>query len=200
MKDSAIIRMLTLFVMVLVLTGWDSYRASSLPMEIPSFISNQVIVVAKAYTKEECKANLHRDLLDRGYRPIQVTVQNNTSRFYSFSEESVSLRCTHPRHVALKVSARAIPRAIGYRVASFLFWPFMIPSTIDSIRTYKAHKDMKKDFTAKGVKEKEEIILPYSTVTRILFIKDKDFQEDFTVSLMDFKTDELTNYRCHLDS
>lgn len=200
MKDSAIIRMLTLFVMVLVLTGWDSYRATALPMELPSFIGNEVHVVAIAYTKQECKANLHRDLLDRGYRPIQVTVQNNTSHLYSFSEESVSLRCTHPRHVALKVSAKAIPRAIGYKIASFLFWPFMIPSTIDSLRTYKAHKDMKKDFTAKGIKEKEEVILPYSTISRILFIKEKDFQEDFTVSLIDKKSEELTNYRCHLDS
>jgi hypothetical protein len=200
MKNKVVIGFLTFATMLLVLTGWDKYSLNSLPVQTASFIKEEVIVTAKAYTADESELNLHKDLLSRGYRPIQVSVQNNSSKSFAFSAASVSLRLTNPKDVALKVSTESIPRAIAYKIASTLFWPLFFPSTVDSIKTLKAHQLMKRDFRAKSIKDVDEVITPYSTVTRVLFVKEKDFHEKFTVSLIDKDTKVLTNYRCNVAS
>ena len=198
MKDKAVVGCLSLIAMFVLLTGWDTTRARPLGLAMPSFAKEEVIVKAKAYTSDESKANLRRDLLDRGYQPIEVSIQNNSAKSYVFSADSISLRCADPKDVAFKVSSRAIPRAIAYKIASTLFWPFVIPSTIDSIKTLKAHQLMKQDFRAKSIKDYDELITPYSTISRILFVKEKDVQKEFTVSLIDKQSEILTNYRCEL--
>ncbi len=136
----------------------------------------------KALDAEESKLYLNRDLIDRGYQPVHITIQNNSPNTYEIAPDGVSLPLALPKDVAMKVTKRAIPRAIGYKIASFFFWPLMIPSTIDSINTYKTHKSLKRAFAAKAIKE--EIILPYSTVHRILFVKAEDYNEQFSIALV----------------
>jgi hypothetical protein len=94
--------------------------------------------------------------------------------------------------VALKVTKSAIPRGIAYKIASFFFWPFMIPSTIDSIRVLSHHSSLKRDLMAKSMKE--EIVAPYSTFHRVLFVPEKEFKENFKVTLIDLDTLEPTEF------
>ncbi len=151
-----------------------------------------VFITSKAYTVEESKKYLDRDLQSRGYQPVQVTIQNNTSDTLLYNTDSISLPSENPKKIAMKITKSAIPRAIGYKIAGFLFWPFMIPGTIDSIRTFKSHKFMKKDFAARAIKE--EAIAPYSTMHRMIFVPMADFQETYTVELTDFDTLKTKSY------
>lgn len=142
-----------------------------------------VTVVAKAYTSEESKQFLGKDLSSQGIQPVQLTIENNTSKFLNISPDNVTLPTVSSRSVARKVMNGSIPRSIAFKVAGFFFWPFMIPGTIDSIRTYHAHKMMKKDFSAKSIRN--ETILPYSTLNRILFVPMNEIKQYFTVTLLD---------------
>jgi len=95
------------------------------------------------------------------------------------------------KELAWKETKKALPRGIALRIASLFFWPLMIPSTIDGIITYKAHRTLAKDLEAKTLKEKEEIIPPYATVSRILYVKQEGFEKEFSVSLQEAGEKEL---------
>jgi hypothetical protein len=152
----------------------------------------QVLVFAKAYDADESKQYLGKDLISKGVQPVQLTIQNHTDQYLKISSEGVDLKTLPAKKVAMKVTIRALPRNIAYKVAGFLFWPFMIPGTIDSVRTMKAHKTLKKDLSAKAIKQ--ESILPYSTVHRVLFVPSDQYRQVFTVTLKNQHTEAVTEY------
>ncbi len=151
-----------------------------------------VYVSYKPYTSDESKVYLNRDLVSRGYQPIQITIQNNTPHPYSLSPEEVTLPLAKSKHVAMSVTKSAIPRAIAYKIAGFLFWPFLIPGTIDSIRTFRTHLELRRDFAAKSIKK--ETIPPYATLHRVLFVPLKDYHPHFSLTLKNTKTDKSIQF------
>lgn len=186
-----------------VMTGLEQKRLSSsfgaIVPEVMQFSpEHDVVVTAKTFTSDESKFLLGHDLLSRGVVPVQVNVQNNTANEYSLCASSVDLPHIDPNKVAFKVSKSAIPRAVGWKILSFLFWPLMIPSTIDGIRTYTHHRNLKKDFNAKSLKEKGEVVAPYSTFHRILFVPKDKLKETFAVTVIDIETMEQTSVETHL--
>jgi hypothetical protein len=155
---------------------------------LPEFYlkDSKVLVSAKVLTPEESKQCFGHDLPDRGISPLELTIQNNTAHEYSVSSSAVDLPRIEAKDIAFKITKSSIPRAIAYRLASFFFWPFAIPSTIDGIRTLIHHKNLKKDFIAKSLKD--EVVAPYSTYHRVLFVPTDKMQEAFDVTLIDIET------------
>lgn len=145
-----------------------------------------LVVSFKTLNKEESKEYLGRDLIDRGYQPVHITVQNQTANTYQFAPSGVSLLMARPQEVANEVTKRAIPRAIGLKILSFVFWPFMIPSAIDSVKTYKSHEHLKKHLKAKAVKE--EVIAPYSVVQRVIYVPIEAYTEQFSLTFQNQET------------
>jgi hypothetical protein len=189
----------TLLGLGMILTSWDSYRRGP----IASISSNThvfardakgVKVFAKQYTRSESKAFLDRNLIGYGYQPIQVTVENNTAESYVLSRDGISLPSASGKKVAMSISKKAFPRSIALKIASFFFMPMMIPSTLDGIYTLKNHMQMRKDYSAKGVKDEDEKIAPYSTFHRVVFVPNKEMRETLTVTLLaeDDKKDAIS--------
>jgi hypothetical protein len=189
---------------VLLTTGWEGYHSHPLrPVAtelLPTFSLDhtRVIVAAKAMTVEESKQNFGHDLISRGVQPLQLSIQNNTSNEYSLCPSSVDLPRIEPSKIAFKVTKSAIPRGIAYKIASILFWPFMIPSTIDSIRTMSHHNSLKKDLIAKSMRK--EVVAPYSTFHRVLFVPKEEFQESFKVTLIDLETLKPTEFNTTVET
>jgi ketosteroid isomerase-like protein len=148
-------------------------------------------VTAKAYTAEESRQILQTNLIGMGYIPVEVTIQNQGDHAYAISMASTAMSSARPKDVAWKYTVAGIPRAIGWKVLSYVFWPFTVPSTIDSIISYKKHRSIVKILTAKGFKEVDEVVLPYSLVKRLLYIPEKSFYDTFSVSMEDLNGDEL---------
>ena len=194
MKKNLLFGVPTLLSMVILLSGWNSYDASGFA-PVAAAEEPGVFITSKAYTPEESKKHLDRDLQSRGYQPVQVTIQNNTADTLLYDEASVSLPSANPSKIALKVSKTALPRAIGYKIAGLIFWPFMIPGTIDTFRTFKAHKRLKRDLKARAIKE--EAISPYSTVHRMIYVPMAEFKEHFTIKLTDFNSLRSKTYEIH---
>lgn len=173
-------------------TGWQRHQLHPLKpvaselLPVFSIKDRGVAIIARAVTAEESKRYFGHDLVSRGVQPLQLMIQNNTSNEYSLCPSSIDLDRVEAGKIAFKVTKSAIPRAIAYRVASLLFWPFAIPSTIDSIRVMTHHNNLKKDLKAKSVKD--EIVAPYSTFHRILFVPVTKFKDVFKVTLIDLDT------------
>lgn len=186
-----------------MMTGMEQHRLTStfgsIVAEATAFSpEHNIVVTAKTFTPEDSKFLLGHDLISRGVVPVQVNIQNNTPNSYSLCASSVDLPHIDPKKVAFKVSKSAIPRAIGWKILSFIFWPLMIPSTIDGLRVYAHHKHLKKDYHAKSLKENGEIVSPYSTFHRILFVPKESVKETFAVTVIDLDTLDPTSVETHL--
>lgn len=154
-------------------------------------VQQGVRVSSKQYGEIESKAYLHSNLLSLGYKPVEITIKNYTGKSYALSAASVPLSCATSGDVAWSMTKKRIPASLGLKIASFFFWPLAIPSAIEGIYTYKSHRALSKDLEAKTLKEKEEIIPPYATVTRVLYVKEKGFQEAFSVALQEINGKEF---------
>lgn len=154
------------------------------PSEI-SLAAPDLKLSARVYTTDDSKEFLHKDLIARGYIPVEVSIHNNTGKSYAISAASVPMACATAKQVAWSVSKGALPRSIGLKIASIFFWPFMIPSTIDTIHTYKNHKALVKDLTAKGLKTDDEVIPPYAAAKRVLYVKKDSMRDEFSFSLQE---------------
>jgi hypothetical protein len=179
-----------------ILTIRENYKTNSSVPEFKSlapFTEEGLEVSYKALSSNESNEYLNRDLLDFGYQPVHVTIQNNTPNAYEISPENVSMPLVSDKEVVSQLMKAALPRSIGFKIASFFFWPLMIPSTIDSIKTYTTRKSLRKDFAAKAFKD--EILLPFSTTHRIIFVSMEDYQDDFTINLVNSNSKNIHTFK-----
>ncbi len=148
-------------------------------------------VSARVYSAEESEHILRVDLVDKGYVPVEITIQNQGDHSYAISMASTAQKSDKPKDVAWKFHKASVARSVGWRIVSFFCWPLSIPSAIDSIVSYKKNRSVLKALTAKGFKEVDEVVLPYSVVKRLLYIPQASFYNTFSVSMEDLDGDEL---------
>lgn len=183
-KYSANIAMLTI---LLILSGCASYRATSLStLEQDIIISaphEEVAIAAKAFSRSDCKRYLDRDVISKGYQPVQLYIKNNSDKNYVFSVNRVSLPCAHSEEVAEKVHTSTVGRAVGYGAGALLFWPLAIPAVIDGVKSAEANEALDMDFSSKAARDR--VIAPFSHMNVLLFVPSMDFQSNFTVTLVE---------------
>lgn len=172
--------------------GMNQNAVKSTQLQIPSTIKeflaeeNHVKLSIKALTVEESEKYLKKDLLDMGYQPVEVTIENGSADPYLLSPKSVDLPLVDGRKIAKKILKAALPRSIGLKIASLFFWPLTIPSTLDSLLTHKSYRKLKKQLESKAVRD--EVVAPYSSVHRVFFVPVGECQDSFSVTLENQET------------
>lgn len=172
-----------------LLTGCASYNARPLnslspdTLTSPSHQGEDLVVFAKRFTRADCKRYLDRDVMAKGYQPIQLFIQNNSDNSYVFSLNRVSLSCTNPEEVAEKVHTSTVARAVGYGAGALILWPLAIPAIIDGVGSAKANENLDNDFASKTARD--QTILPHSYFNKILFTPINEYPSTFTVTLID---------------
>lgn len=174
-----------------MLSGCASYKAaplSSLSSEAvyssSSKKSSDIFIAAKTFDKTDCKRYLDRDVISKGYQPIQLYIQNNSDRSYSFSLSRIDLPFARQEEVADKVHTSTIGRILGYGIPGvIILWPLLIPAVVDGIKSSEANDALDCDFSAKIARD--QTINPHSLFNKIIFVPASDFQQSFNVTLID---------------
>jgi hypothetical protein len=156
-----------------------------------SLKENHLSVSAQVLSEKDSEAILNYNLPRQGYKPIEITISNESNHRYEISLAATSLFCEKPGAIAWKATQQGLPRGIAFKIMSFFFWPFTAISTLDSIHSLKQHRNMMQTLTAKGLKEEPEIILPYSYVKRLIYVPNHQFFSTFTVCLKDSVSGDL---------
>jgi hypothetical protein len=181
-----------------LLTGCASYRATPLSTLANNggwmpWKGRDVIIVAKAFNEEDCKVYLDRDVIAKGYRPLQITIENRSDRSYLFSLNRVSLPCACVEDVVQQVHTSTFGRAAGYGAAALFLWPFAIPAVVDSVRSARANESLDGDFVSKAAKD--QVIEAHAHINMLMFVPQKSFQKTFNITLIDLKTHEPRDFR-----
>ena len=200
-----------LFSLSLLCTGCASYRAASLSALSPQFVKESeeipgMSVGCKSFSASDCVTYLDRDVLKKGYQPVELTFYNQTDKSYFFSSNQVSLPCAYSQKVASSVHTSTAGRVVGYAVASpviistgvllksvglviwgaYCFVPLTISAVVDGICSRNSNKRLDKDFQDKA--EDHFVIAPYSYRMTLLFIPKEDFSPNFNVALVEQDT------------
>jgi hypothetical protein len=193
MNNKSILKVSVCLIATAFLSGCASYRAiplNNLSSEQSSFqfFQPDIVLAAKAFSKRDCKKYLDRDVIGKGYIPVQISLDNRSNKNYLFSPSRVSLPCANPEEVAAKVHTSTIARAAGYGAAALVFWPFAIPAIVDGVSSAQANEALDQDFYLKA--GKDQIIAPYSHANMVIFIPKESYHPVFNVTLVDVKSNQ----------
>lgn len=192
MKKSVLVGVLSIGLMLC--SGCASYRAASLTALSPQFVKESaeipgISIGCKSFSAEDCATYLDRDVLRKGYQPIELTFYNQTNKSYFFSSDKMSIPCTPSQTVADKVHTSTVGRIAGYTLGAVLVPILIIPAGVDGICSYKANKSLDADYQTKSAEYFE--IPPHSYKETILFVSHGDFSPIFQVSLLEQDTQLL---------
>lgn len=184
-------------IVALFLSGCASYNAASLnglSSEVFSSASTStsktgVVIAAKAFNKVDCRRYFDRDILKKGYQPVQLYIQNNSDKSYSFSLNRISLPCGRSEEVAEKVHTSTIGRILGYGIPGLLItWPLVIPAVVDGIKSSEANEQLDNDFASKAARD--QMILPRSYLNKVIFVPIAEYQPSFTITMIDQESNQ----------
>jgi hypothetical protein len=174
----------TLFLLTLLLTGCASYKASNLSALDPYSVRNYpeidgMHIGCKAFTKEDCLTYLGRNVIAKGYQPIQLTFQNTTDKTYIFSSKEISIPCTNTQEVAQSVYTSTLGRVVGYSL-------LVLPAIVDGVKSMKANSSLNEDFHEKA---REHFIIPPGSYKKTLvFVPRAHYHPIFDLSLLEQET------------
>lgn len=183
----------------LLLPGCAKYRASSL-RNLSSFPSStsqgqeEISFKYRIFDVKDCIKYLGRNVIKKGYQPVQLTIYNNTPIAWSLL--SCSIECIPGEEVAESVHLSSINRAVGYGLAGFFIsWPFGIAAAVDSTKAKKANRKLDRDFARKALRCQH--IAPHSSTNGLIFINpDECFEHNFSFTMTDTKTDQRVTLSC----
>lgn len=166
---------------------YDARSLAAVPLETNALPADGLIVAAKIFSKSDCKRYLDRDVISKGYQPIQLYIENVSDHTYLFSSNRVNLPLVSPDEVAKKVHTSTIGRITSYGAAALLATPlFIIPAVVDGYQSSKANDALDEDFATKSAKD--QIIPPFSYRNMLLFVPKKDAPDLFVLTLLDEET------------
>jgi len=184
-----------LSIVILFLTGCASYKAASLnilssEMIQTSYVNTETVLIsAMAFNKADCKKYLDRDVIKKGYQPIQICIQNNSDKNYLFSLNRISLSCARPEEVAEKVHTSTVGRAVGYGAAAwFTCGLFAIPAVVDGVKSAEANEALDNDFSAKTARD--QTIFSHSHLNKLIFVPVNEYQQNFNITLIEQKSNK----------
>jgi hypothetical protein len=171
--------------------GCASYKPTPLPNLQPDFAPysesiEDVTLACKALSEEECKKYFDRDIIDKGFQPVQMTIVNDTDDAILFHPDGVSLPVCPPEEVAKKCHTSTAGRATAYGVGALFLWPLAVPAIVDGVKSHEANKELDRDFGEKNIEQM--VINPHTTHNGVIFVSNDDYQESFTVKLVNKET------------
>lgn len=191
--------------LLFMLSGCGSYKCAIVSPFCPSYNASilsplpetsamrtssnpHVLVSWKFFEKDDCKTYLGRNVLAKGYIPVQVTIRN-------YSKDSMYLEASHfnipllpVNEVASSVHASTIARVLGWGIPGLLLWPLLAQALCDGIQSPIVNASLDADYQSKAVNS--HIIQPYTTFNGIVFIAEDSVSQPFEMFLINQNTHE----------
>ena len=189
---------LTALLVLIIFSGCAKYQPGVLASLQPEFApyseeKSGITLSVQKLTSGDSKRILNRDIIEKGYQPIQITVKNDTKKYVLFSNQGVNLPTVPAQEVADKVHTSTTGRAAAYGVAGLFIWPLLIPAVVDGVGSAQANEKLDRDYDAKVMGQ--VVIQPYATHNGLIFVPVSELQDSFEIILVDRETKEKISYR-----
>ena len=200
-----------LLMLPIFLTSCASYKAR--PLDTLSFNFeaplDNVYTSCKAFTKEDSNRYLGKNVLSRGYQPVQISIRNDSNDAFYLPVTGVSLPVVDPEVIAEDLQYSTTARTVAMTGAGIVGANLIaIPSVlvlgplgvlaplamlvaapvVTGVKSSQANQQMEHDYNKKGAKD--VYISPHSTVNMLLFVPEDQYHPDFTITLRNTRTND----------
>ena len=188
-----LLKTFTIIAGVLLLQACASYQASTLAVLPPDQVreykeAEGLMIGCKEFSEDDCMRYLDRNLLEKGYQPVQLTFFNQSKESYFFSTDRINLPCASVKSIKDSMYTSTASRVTGYALGSLLV-PFLtIPAVVDGIMSYNSNKEIDKDIDTKA--KEEFMIMPGSFRKIVIFVPKDSYKKNFNISLLDNASNE----------
>jgi len=182
---------------LIFLAGCAEYTASSLttlPVEfsVEKGKTEKVFVSWKIFDRKDSETYLGRDLIAKGYIPVQMTIINDSRDPMYLNSNNFSIPLPSTNQVAEKVHTSTAGRVIGWGAPGLLVWPLLIPAIYDGICSQEANSSLDTDYLEKTVKE--HVIQPHTCFNGVVFVPEQQFGQPLEMYLVNQRTSEKLSY------
>lgn len=143
--------------------------------------SNSLQMITKVFDDNDCKKYLDRDVIKKGYQPVQILIKNKSSQTFYASPDRIALPLAPTEEVARSVHTSTTKRVAWYCIGGLFFQPLFIPAIVDGLKSSDANKYLDKDFENKSFKT--QIIQPHSKLTGLVFVPLDHFKNVNEISI-----------------
>lgn len=186
MKFNNLITIVLTCIILIGLSGCAKYSAKPIkPMKTIQQLKDGTISVSyKVFNAYDCKKYLGRNTIAKGFQPIQVTITNNTDRYFTILPDSFNCDCISAEEVAQEMHTNTAGRAAGYGTAACILFPILaIPAIVDGVRSSNANTKLDADYHRKSLST--ATISPHRTINGLIFISAGDDTHNITTTLVD---------------
>ncbi len=183
---------------LLLSAGCANYKASSLDsissgQAVQSSQNSHVTAAWKVFDKKDCLTYLGRDVLAKGYIPIQMTIKNQSDDPLYLSADQFNIDLIPPQQVANEVHTSTAARVVAWGVGGLLFGPLLIPAIYDGIKSSKANRSLDADYSSKALSECT--IQPSTTFNGVFFVSKDKIHEPIEMFIRNERTQDKITFR-----
>lgn len=156
-----------------------------------------ITIAAVLVQDQECVDYFGKDIIELGYYPIHLKIDNRTPDTYILRPSYISVPLATPRKVAqqLHYDTSLIITTACYPALLF-FWQ-LIPCAIVPAGIYmrEQNKKVTRTIQKKALSTQEILeIAPYTTIERFIFVHAQDYIPHIDISLFNDRTKELATF------
>ena len=178
---------------LLFLSSCAKYEGKKLPApHAPIHNKKNIKVSRKALTQKESRKYFSgRNLLARGYQPVQIYIENNTDKTYYLNPNLITL----PLESASSV-ARSMQRNVGWKITKYFIIGGPVWAAIEGVASHDANKMIKSDMGEKSIRLNTAVkIRPHGIINKVMFVAKENYNSDFDVSLIEHKTNKRIKFK-----
>jgi len=163
---------------------------------------NEVQVVTKKLSKDECQTCFDSKYLRTKYDAIQIYVKNKSTTPVVLSAANIDLPIQSSRNVSNKIRKHRTSGPDSPKGKKTLSW---LSSLFSYVHSYKTSDEIEKDVSVKVLGRNEsEIIQPHESVNKVIFIRKRGFfqkrkkRNQFRIKLVNEDGSQHSVFYCNL--
>jgi hypothetical protein len=181
---------------LLTLTSCAKYKPHSLTKPTnPVIQKNNIKTTAQRLSAADCRYYFSRNVLKKGYQPVQLYVKNQSNQTVVLDTSSINMQLENKDHVASRLHLDTTQRVVGWGIGGLFLWPLLIPAAVEGINTPQANKSLDEDFESRVLDMNSKItIKPQATLNSVFFVRKENISDKLHFDLKNTKTKIVTNF------
>lgn len=188
--------LITCSLVLMIMSGCAKYRPHPFQAQLGiTDEKHEVEMTATRLTELDCGYYFDKKIVAKGYQVIQLALMNKSNRALVLNADAINLNIEPVYRVAESLYYNTAKRVILWCIPALIFWPFIIPATVEGFNASGANKKLKRDLLARAIDAYQSVIVPpRSTLHKVFFVTHENYSSYFTVTLKDDKTGEKISF------
>ena len=184
------------FVSILIVFSVGCVRHSNYKLArlvSPMVREERIVVEGKSLELEELKILFGNTCSIKKITAVQLHLNNATPNSYIFTPRAMNVKAIPLNLVARSLHKNIFVRLIPLGLLSLFCWPFSVPTTILSMRAMHYNEMVDRQLYEMGIDPFDSFIIePYSTLNRVIFIKNKHMPDLLSLQLEQINNDNIS--------